>query len=358
MHLLAAVSAHGFGHAAQVAPVLNAVRQALPDLQLTLLTGVPHTFLQGRIEGDFDVVDAASDFGLVMNSAFDIDFDASADAYRRLHADWDARVGRAAQRLRLLSPDLVLADVPYLTLAAAQRAGVAAVAMCSLNWADVYRHYFADDPDAAQVLGHMETAYNSARIFLCPEPSMPMPFLRNRAAIGPIAAVGSPQTATLRARLGVAADQRLILVMPGGVKARFPIESWPVDQGIHWLVSADWQVRHTNASSYQTSGLTIPDLIASCDAVLGKCGYGTVAECVVNATPLMYVPRPEWPEEAWLLDWLRAHGAALTVDAHRLDSGVFNDLLEPLAALQVRARVPTGAADAAAYIIGQLRDSR
>src|SRR5690606_32411288 len=105
-----------------------------------------------------------SDVGLVMNSAFDIDFDASAGVYRRLHADWDTRVDRAAQRLRRLSPDLVLADVPYLTLAAAQRAGIAAVALCSLNWADIYRHYFADDPTAAQVLGHMEAAYNSARV--------------------------------------------------------------------------------------------------------------------------------------------------------------------------------------------------
>jgi hypothetical protein len=354
VHLLAAITPHGFGHAAQVAAVLNVLRDRLPDLRLTLLTAVPPAFLHGRIQGDFELINAAPDFGLVMNSGLAIDLEASAAAYRDTHVDWHDRVDREAGRLERLSPDLVLADVPYLTLAAAGRARIAAVAMCSLNWADIYRHYFAQRAEARRVLEQMEDAYNSARAFLCPQPSMPMPFLHNRVAIGPIATVGRAQAETLRARLDVAADQRLVLVAPGGIKTRFPMDAWPVDQGFHWLVSAEWQVRHPNVSSYQDTGLAFPDLIASCDAVLGKCGYGTVAECVVNATPLMYVPRPDWPEEATLLDWLQAHDGALAVEAQRLISGEFSDLLEPLSARRVRPREPSGAADAADWIVEQL----
>ena len=358
MHLLAAITPHGFGHAAQVAPVLNSLRQRYADLRVTLLTSLPRAFLQGRIHGDFEQIDAAPDFGLVMNSALAIDLDGSANAYRELHADWHKRVDREARRLQRLAPDLVLADAPYLTLAAAERSGIPAVAMCSLNWADIYRHYFAQRPEADQILEHMEAAYGSARAFLCPEPSMPMPFLRNRVAIGPIATLGKARGAMLRARLDLAVDERLILVTPGGVKARFPMDAWPVDQGFHWLVSADWQVQHPNVSSYQDTGLAFPDLIASCDAVLGKCGYGTVAECVANATPLMYIPRPDWPEEATLLGWLRAHGAALTVEAQRMVTGEFSDLLGPLGALRVQTREPAGAADAADWILQNTWDSR
>lgn len=328
------------------------LRDRYPDLRLTLLTNLPSAFLRGRIHGDFEQIDDAPDFGLVMHSALSIDIESSADAYRQVHADWCDRVDSEARRLDRLSPDLVLADVPYLTLAAAERAGIPAVAMCSLNWADIYRHYFIQRPEAGEVLKHMETAYRSARAFLCPEPSMPMSFLHQRVvAIGPIATVGCAQAEALRARLGLAADERLILVAPGGVKARFPMEDWPADQGFHWLVSADWQVNHPNVSSYQDTGLVFPDLIASCDAVLGKCGYGTVAECVVNATPLMYIPRPDWPEEATLLAWLKAHHGAVAVAAPRLVSGDFSDLLTPLSSLRVLSREPSGAADAADWII-------
>eukprot|EP01037_Dinobryon_pediforme_P020864 gene20864-21583_t len=41
----------------------------------------------------------------------------------------------------------------------------------------------------------------------------------------------------------------------------------------------------------------VPDLIAASDAVLGKIGYGFVSECIANSTPLIYVPRSDWPEE-------------------------------------------------------------
>lgn len=355
MHLLTAITPHGFGHAAQVAPVLNALRRKLPELELTLLTTVPRAFLQGRIQGDFTLIEEAPDFGLVMHSAVSIDVDASAAAYRELHDDWQTHLAREVGRLQGLAPDLVLADVPYLTLAAAAAADIPAVALCSLNWADIYRHYFLERPEASQVLACMEAAYRGARAFLCPEPAMPMPFLDNRVAVGPIAVRGRAGPDELRARLPAsAADARVILVAPGGVQTRFPVENWPTGQGIHWLVSADWQVAHPDASSYQDTGLAFPDLVASCDAVLGKCGYGTVTECVANATPLMYIPRPDWPEEATLLGWLDAHGAALAVDPQWLANGRFDDLMASLESLQITACRPDGAEQAAALLAGYL----
>lgn len=337
--------------------MLNALRQKLPALELTLLTTLPRAFLRERIHGDFTLIEEATDFGLMMNSALAIDLEASAAAYRELHCDWDRRLEQEAERLRRLAPDLVLADVPYLTLAAADRAGIPALALCSLNWADIYRHYFPAQPEAPQVLACMEEAYRGARAFLCPQPSMPMAFLDNRVTIGPIAAVGRARSEDLRARLpAAAADQRVILVAPGGVQARFPMESWPAGQGIHWLVSAGWRVEHPDVSSYQDTGLAFTDLVASCDAVLGKCGYGTVTECVVNATPLMYIPRPDWPEEATLLDWLRAHGAALAVDAGRLESGSFADLADALESMQVTVCKPEGPEQAAELLAGYLNE--
>jgi len=44
----------------------------------------------------------------------------------------------------------------------------------------------------------------------------------------------------------------------------------------------------------------VPDYIALADAVLGKLGYGFVSECLTLGTPLIYVPRQNWPEERYL----------------------------------------------------------
>jgi hypothetical protein len=50
-----------------------------------------------------------------------------------------------ARLLAELQPDLVLSDVAYLPLAGAARAGIASVAMCSLNWAELFAYFFAGE---------------------------------------------------------------------------------------------------------------------------------------------------------------------------------------------------------------------
>jgi hypothetical protein len=351
VHLLVAITPHGFGHAAQVSPVINALRRRLPALRVTIQSSLPEAFLRGRLEGDFEYIGRAPDFGLVMNSALDIDLEASAAAYDELHRNWQQRVDAEARRLESLAPDLVLADVPYLILAAAGQVAIPAAALCSLNWADIYRHYFARRKEAGRVLADMESAYRSARAFLCPEPSMPMAFLDRRVAIGPIASQGHNRRDALFQRLGLDAGQSLVLVAPGGVQTRFPVENWPTDNGIHWLVSEGWQVRHPNASPLEETGFGFTDLVASCDAVLGKCGYGTVSECVVNATPLLYIPRPHWPEEQVLLQWLEDHNAAVPVAPTLLDSGELADVVLRARSLVVKRCRATGASEAVEHLL-------
>ena len=99
MHLLTAITSHGFGHAAQVAPVLNALRELRPGIKFTVQSSLPEAFLRERIRGDFERIDEAPDFGLVMHSALEIDLDASAEAYRKLHAQWTEKVAQSARSL-------------------------------------------------------------------------------------------------------------------------------------------------------------------------------------------------------------------------------------------------------------------
>ena len=155
-HLLVALSSHGFGHAAQAAVVVNALRRRSPEVRLTLCTQLPRAFLAQRFEGEFNYLPRETDVGMIMKDALEVDIRATADAYVRFHADWERRVQAETDALSHLAPDRVLADVPYLSLAAAARAGIPAVAMCSLNWADIYAHYFhAARPEAPAIHAQM-----------------------------------------------------------------------------------------------------------------------------------------------------------------------------------------------------------
>ena len=198
--LLVDISSHGLGHLAQTAPVLAELRRRQPELQLTVISALPAERLATRIATPFKHLPQASDFGFVMHNAVDIDFVASAQRSRDFHDHWAERVAEYAALLKRGCFDALLANAAYLPLAAAAQADIPAIGMCSLNWADLFAHYFDGQPWAAPVHRQILDAYNTADRFLRVSPGMPMHDFVRRYKIGPIANLALPDP-TRRERL-------------------------------------------------------------------------------------------------------------------------------------------------------------
>lgn len=350
-HLVVAISAHGFGHVAQTAPVVNRLRQLVPGLRVTVRSMLPEALLRARFDGPCTFVPAALDIGMCMASGLDVQVEESAHAYAGFHHAWPSKVDAEARALTTLAPDLVLADVPYLTLAGAARAGLPAVALCSLHWADIYRHYFGQRPEARTILIEMQAAYASAACFFQPAPSMPMADLANRRPIGPIARIGEDRRDAIRASLGLPATTRLALLAPGGVPLPLDLGRWPRRAALHWLVPQSLAPARPDMSPFELLEFGFTDVLKSMDAVIGKPGYGTFTEAACNGTPMLYVRRSGWPEEPYLVEWLVAKARALEIPRAALESGELGDALDTLWSLPETAQVaPDGIEDAAQAI--------
>lgn len=344
-HLFVDISSHGFGHLAITAPVLNALAERVPGLALTVRTGLPAALLRQRLRPACTVVAGASDFGFVMRDALSIDRAASAAAYRAAHADWPARVAAEAAFLADLAPDLVFSNISYLPLAGAAQAGIPAIALCCLNWADLFAHFYGNEPWGPAIHSQILAAYRAAHRFLRITPGMAMAELGNVHAVGPIAARGRVHD------LGLGAGVRAVLVALGGIDHRLPLEDWPRLPATRWLVPAQWHCRHPDAIPFETLGRSFTDLLASVDVVVTKPGYGTFTEAACAGTPVIYQPRVDWPEQHCLIDWLHRNGSAVAVTAEVLRQGNLAAALEQ-ALGQERPPPPTpgGAEEAAAFI--------
>ena len=296
-HLLVDISAHGYGHIAQTAPVVNELVRRAPDLRVTVRSAASLDFLQSRFKCAFDHHAVALDFGMAMVNAVEVDVARSLTNYRDYHRDWDTKVQVAADEMRALQPDLLFANVPYLSLAAAQAAQIPAVAMCCLNWADIYRHYAPQNAESAAIHAQILAAYNSAYTFLKVQPTMPMSNLSNARAIAPIAQLGRKQREYLVKQCGLDASVRLVLVAMGGIDYRLNMEYWPRIQGVRWLIPQAWNIQRDDTIDMEALGMSFSDLLASSDAVLTKPGYGTFAEAACSGVPVLYVSRGEWPEQ-------------------------------------------------------------
>lgn len=356
-HLFADISAHGLGHLAQAAPILNRLHERLPGLRLTVRSSLPDDRLRQRIAVPFSHIPGASDFGYAMVDALTIDHAATAATYRVAHADFSQRVADEAARLRTLQVDAVFSDVAYLPLAAAAQAGIPAVALCSLNWADLFRHYYGGEAWAKPIHAEMLAAYRSA-LFLRTTPGMPMPCLERQMTIGPIARLGRERRTALRQKVGVGGTARLGLIALGGIPTRLPVEHWPVQPGTHWLVPAAWVTQRPDMHAIEplvSPDWSFTDLLRSVDVVVTKPGYGTFTEAACNGTAVIYQRRPDWPEQDCLVDWLRAHARCAEIDGDDLSSGRLGDALDAcLAARPPPLPHPTGIEDAANVLAGLL----
>lgn len=337
-HLWLALSPHGFGHAAMTAPLVAELRRRRPGLRLTIQTALPRDFLESRY-GAFEHVPHIPDIGFRMKSAVEVDVAASAEFYRGLHADFPAVVAAETARLAEARPDLVLANVPYVTIAAAADAGIPVVAYSSINWADMVGHYLGTE---TAMLGQIRDSYAKALAFLRPTPAQPMT-LPNVVDIGPVAVKGQVRADEIRQKLGLGQGIRLGLIAFGGIDHRLPLERWPALEGWFWLSSLADTPTRSDMAPWQASGLPFSDVLPSVDVLVTKPGYGTFSEAGLAGVPVLFEPRPDWPESLPLEEWLSRHTRSLAATATELASARLPLLLQRLFSQAVpEVAVPSG----------------
>ena len=348
-HLWLALSPHGYGHAAMTAPVVAEMRRRHPGLRLTIQTALPRSFLETRYGADFVHVGEIPDFGLRMVSATAIDRAASLADYRRLHADWPGPVRREAARLAAAKPDLVLANIPYVTIAAAASVGIPVVGLSSLNWADMVGAVLGGMAEAADIRAEMLDAYGGVAVMLRALPAMDMTLPKIRG-IGPLARLGADRRPLLRTRLQVEEGQRVGLIAFGGIDHDLAVERMAQIPGWVWLSTVGTGGR-ADMVDWQQGGVAFADLISSVDLVVGKVGYGTFTEAALAGTPTIYLARPDWPESPALDDWLAAHTRCRAIGAEALFSAGFGDVIAEVLAQPARPRaVPSGVGEAADWL--------
>lgn len=362
-HLLVAISSHGFGHLTQIAPVVNQLRQLIPDLRLTIRAKFPEDQIRKRILNPDALQYAADDFGMIMRDALTLDIPASLTAYQKFHADMPAKVERLAQDLKEQKVDVVLSDIPYLTLAAAQKAGIPSIALCSLNWADILEYSLnqlhPSDPSSLAIVNEIREIYQKADHFLMPAPSMAMPLLNNTLPIGPVCDPGVDRRDTLNKNK----NDLLVLVGMGGMPFELNADNWPthtLGKSVHYIIADHIASRslHPYLIAESQTNLTYADLVASVDLIITKPGYGMFAEAAAAGVPVLYVERLNWPEADALTSWLQsvAHCTEISTDAlHR------GDFAKEMQQLLQRGRYtpvpPTGNLQAATLLAQYLRST-
>ena len=362
IHLLVCITSHGWGHLAQTVPIIGALRWRLPDLRITVRTGLDVDLVRERFRAlgqpAPDVLPDRSDFGFEMHDAITIDDDRSIARYAALHADatW---LDRERDSLRALGVDAVFANIGYMPLAAAASLGLPAFGVCSLNWADVLASRAHGRADVMAIAASMRDAYAKADRLFALVPGMPFDGFERRVRAAPIARRGHADRAGLRKALGVPAAQRIMLVAFGGLPMTFDTARWQLPEGWSAVVLTQGTVETPTVIAAERLGWAYIDLLASCDLLVAKPGYGTFAEAGFASRDTLAVPRDDWPEAPWLIDWLAQHARCATIALPDLRAGRFEAGLAAIALQPARiAADGDGAAEIADQVVSIIAGRR
>lgn len=379
--LLVAISSHGYGHLAQVSPAINTLQDLScatdkAPFELTVRSALPPGQIARRIHRPFDLDIGSDDFGMVMHDALRVDLVKSLQRYDQLHQRWDSEVNRLASHLQGLNVSGVLADAPYLTLAAAHVASIPALAICSLNWADILERCVAQDPGALKkagmsntrldnILTQIQQAYASAASILRPEPAIQTSRFET-VTIDPLVQPPpqSDRNSLLAAintqtRADITADDPwIVLTSMGGIELPLDPRQWPTSclgRSVIYIIAGQRTPECSHVVSLDIEQYGFSNLLASCDAVLTKPGYGMFVEARACGKPMLYLGRDAWPESQCLEQWADTHTHATKLSSDQVAQGNFGSELAELLSLPALGRQGfEGADEAAREIIKQL----
>jgi hypothetical protein len=347
----AAISGHGFGHAAQVVPVLNTLGRLVPDIRVLLRTTVPATFFKDRLSIPWETSAVQQDIGCIQHGPMTIDVEATWHEHYRFHSTWNDRLQTEVEAMRAAAPDLVLADTPYLALAAGRLVGIPTVALVSFTWDLILSDYQAPSSiDPRTLIESIRRAYAQADLALRIAPAPPMTIFKQLIDIGPIAEPAPSARERLIEFLQLTPGERMVLIGFGGI----PLLSLPFDileslPGYRFLFDGPVPADSTRFISTKSLPFSFKTLMASVDVVMTKPGYGTLVEAVALQTPMVYVRRYHFGDEQPLVDYLHRYGRGVELSFHDFVQGRWLSALEEVVDLTppVAPPPPTGASDAA-----------
>jgi L-arabinokinase len=355
--LLFYVSGHGFGHATRSAALVEALRRISPDpLRIHVRSEAPHWIFQDR-DSRVTCSSAAIDPGIIQHNAFDVDLEATIQAHERLAATWETGLRQEAELLQRMAPRIVVADIPPLAIGAAAAAGIPAAGVSNFSWDWILAGYADREPRLRPVIRRYAEAYRKAEcVFRLPMHGdlgafpviVDVPLLTHRSRL---------PRAVVRSQLGIAVDEGLpvVLISFGGFGSG-PLSALeaPEMDGYVFLAFADRPKGFRGDWHRLPTRSAIPheELVAACDAVIGKPGYGTAAEVIAERTRFLYLSRAGWTEGPVLEAGLERDGCARAIPRDDFFAGRWRQHLDALFAQPLPAQPP--AANGAEVIASQL----
>ena len=299
-----AATGHGFGHAVRVASVASVIQKLCPESVLILATTAPRWLLDSYIDGDFIHRPRAFDVGVIQADSLQMDKVATLEKMQEIYAQQRSLIASEVNFLVTNRVGVILADIPPLMTAIAQKAGIPCYMMSNFGWDFVYRSW--GEPFAEITLQIEQNYQECDRLFRFPlsESMSVFPHITDVGLTGGDPRYGEKE---LRQQFGLnKSPEKTVLLTFGGLGLQaipyINLEKFP-----------DWQFITFDRNAPDSSNLIKitdnhyrpVDFMPLCGRVFSKPGFSTFAEALRLEIPVISLTRDDFSEAEVLLTGLQ-----------------------------------------------------
>jgi hypothetical protein len=294
LRLLYYLTPHGFGHACRAWAITQELAE---DVEVIFRTTLPEEVFREEVKRPFSMAPAEFDCGCIQKDGVTLDKTATLKKYRSI-AERNARqIKEEIAWVRQQAIDGIVADIPPFPIEVAKRAQIPSIAVTNFTWHDIYAPFLRDDPSFRPDLDRIREQYAMVDLLLALRPALEMGYFPQKKPMPFVGRKGRSTRSRINEEYGLHPEKHLGLIYTGnfgmdgvawGELERF--SSWEFI-GLYPLPGEP-----KNYHLFRRGKITYPDMVASAKVMISKIGYATVAECLINGTPLVFLPREDFAE--------------------------------------------------------------
>ncbi len=341
MKILWYVSSHGWGHGARQRELIRVYRLKYPDTHITVASNIPLWFWEGS---KIDSIISGSPSPIVVEKDGDIDLQATRIHFRKFTRNSSSYLKAEVQRQSVLKPDLVISDIDPLPVKAAEINNIPALGIGNFTWDWIMKEMFPELTEEAAQVAEMYSHGTYLKLPMGPDHSpfhstIDVPLLRggapgNRNLVKDILPPGKLCLVALREM------PQVTLSFPKGLTA---VSCLP--QAVHPSCF------NITPEELSRAGAAFADLVAACDILVTKPGYGIVSQILSMGKRAVLLTGRNFPEEECLVDALQNRSGISLIRS--TSSSPSNIDIPVVAELKNNSPVVSSGADTIVQIIAQ-----
>ncbi|MCP4626190.1 MAG: hypothetical protein GY850_22170 [bacterium] len=283
------ISAHGFGHAARAAAVMQSIADLDASVRFEIFTTVPTWFFTDSISAAFTCHDLSTDIGLVQETAFQADLNKTLRSLNDFFPIPASRIAEISAVVDQLNCLLVICDIAPLGISIAKEAGIPSVLVENFTWDWIYEQYSNTNKGFKKHITYLRSLFQAANYHIKTEPVC-FPGAADLTA-SPVSRQVKASSDRVRKGLGLTETAQMVLITTGGIKQSYnflnELKRLP---DIHFVMPGagpKMKIQDNCIILRHRSDYYVPDLVNASDAVVGKAGYSTLAEVYHAGIPCL-----------------------------------------------------------------------